>query len=44
MKGYYNHETGLWSAVVTIAGFPVRLFAKSMTGLCKLIERVLKIK
>lgn len=44
MKGYYNHETGLWTAVVSVAGFPVKVIAKTITGLVKLITKLTSIK
>lgn len=44
MKGYYNHETGLWTAVVSVAGFPVKVIAKTITGLVKLINKLSNIK
>ena len=44
MKGYYNHETGLWTAIVMVAGFPVKAIAKTITDLVKLINKLSNIK
>jgi hypothetical protein len=38
MKGYYNHKTGLWSAVVRIAGNIITITANSLRELSKKIE------
>lgn len=42
MKGYYNHETGLWTAIVIVAGFPVKVIAKTIESLIKLINKINK--
>lgn len=42
MKGYYNHETGLWTAIVIVAGSPVKVIAKTIESLVKLINKINK--
>lgn len=38
MKGYYNHETGLWKVLVTFTGNIITITANSFRELAKKIE------